>query len=205
VSSSISELPVEEPQVVLRPGSREDFDLLYQRCYRPIVATLYAALGGDRPAAEDCAQETFVRAFRAWPRWRPDAAPEAWLYRIAINVAHSYRKRSRLGSVQELIRRIGRPREPRNPEDVAQENELLAALSRLPAEQATALVLRHYHGYSNREIARVLGVPERTIASRLMRAKDKLRRTADWDEPGGANPGGDGVVRPSTRLETVDG
>ena len=153
-----------------------DFDTLYRRSYPRILLTLVGALGGDRAAAEDCAQETFVRAFKAWDRWRPDAQPETWLHRIAINVAHSYRQRQKLREVGEVIKRIGRPEEGPNPEDVAEQNTVIAALARLPTDQAAALVLRHYHGYSNREIGKALGIPERTVASRLARAKDRLRR-----------------------------
>jgi RNA polymerase sigma-70 factor (ECF subfamily) len=174
----VSEQPIDaggrEPEGILTPGSRADFDHLYRRSYGAVVATLVAVLG-ERAAAEDCAQEAFVRAFRAWDRWRPDAPPEAWLHRIAINVANSYRQRQKLGQAGELVRRIGRPREAPHPEDIAAQNEVMAALSRLPPEQAGALVLRHYHGYTNREIAHAIGVPERTIASRLARAKEKLR------------------------------
>ena len=51
----------------------------------------------------------------------------------------------------------------------------LAALSKLPPKQAAAIVLRHYHGYTNRAIAQALGIPERTVASRLAVAKERLR------------------------------
>jgi RNA polymerase sigma-70 factor (ECF subfamily) len=173
----------------LQPGSRQDFDALYRRSYGRILTTLVATLG-NRAAAEDCAQETFVRAFRAWERWRPDAAPETWLHRIAINVAHSYRQRQRLREVGEVVRRLGPPREGRNPEDVAEENHVIHLVSQLPIKQSAVLVLRHYHGYSNREIAGILDVPERTVASRLARAKRRLQRLSDGlqdavqDEPG---------------------
>jgi RNA polymerase sigma-70 factor (ECF subfamily) len=78
------------------------------------------------------------------------------------------------GGVPELIKRFGRPREPRHPEEVAIENEAIAMISRLPTDQAAALVLRHYHGYTNREIARSLRIPERTVASRLARGRARL-------------------------------
>ena len=161
----------------LAPGSRHDFERLYERSYNRIVATLYTLLG-DRAAAEDCAQETFVRAFKAWDRWTPDAAPETWLHRIAINVAHSYRDRQRLREVGEVLKRIGPPRAPRHPADIAEQNEVIRALAKIPPEQSAALVLRHYHGYTNREIAYALGVPERTVASRLSKAKERLRKVA---------------------------
>ena len=73
------------------------------------------------------------------------------------------------------MRRLGRPAPPPDPALAAEHSELAAALRRLPAKQAAAIVLRHYHGYSNREIAYALGIPERTVASRLAAAKARLR------------------------------
>ena len=74
-----------------RPGSAQDFDRLYRASYPRLYRTLTALLR-DGAAAEDCVQEAFVRAFKAWPRWRPDAPAEAWLHRIALNVAASHRR-----------------------------------------------------------------------------------------------------------------
>ena len=154
------------------PGSPGDFDRLYEATYPRIFGTLVTILR-DRAAAEDCAQETYLRAFRAWPRWRPDAPAEAWVHRIAINVAVSHRRRERLRQVGEVVRRLGIP----FGEDPAElgASDLLSELRALPPKQAAALVLRHVHGYSNREIAHALGVPERTIASRLAAARARLQ------------------------------
>jgi RNA polymerase sigma-70 factor (ECF subfamily) len=157
-----------------RPGSVEDFDRLYRHSYSRLLGTLLGVLG-DRAAAEDCVQEAFVRAFTSWPRWKPDAPAEAWLHRIALNVAFGERRRQRLRAVGELIRRFGAPGEERDPA-AGDELDLLDALRKLPPDQAAAIVLRHVHGYTNREIGISLDVPERTVASRLAAAKDRLRR-----------------------------
>ena len=77
----------------LTPGSDSDFDVLYRLAYDTVVRTCLVVLGGDPAAAQDCAQDTFVRAYRAWPRWRPEAPVEVWLHRIAVNVARSHRRR----------------------------------------------------------------------------------------------------------------
>jgi RNA polymerase sigma-70 factor, ECF subfamily len=158
-----------------QPGSVEDFDRLYRASYPRLVRTLSAVVG-NVAAAEDCVQEAFVRAFRAWPRWKPDAPAEAWLYRIAINVAASNQRYQRLRDVGQLLRRLGQPRAEKDPSEVAERSDLLDALRRLPPRQAAALVLRHYNGYTNREIALSLHVPERTVASRLAAAKNRLRK-----------------------------
>jgi RNA polymerase sigma-70 factor (ECF subfamily) len=54
-------------------------------------------------------------------------------------------------------------------------SDLIRALRKLPPKQAAALVLRHFHGYSNREIAAALGVPDQTVASRLASARKQLQ------------------------------
>lgn len=60
---------------------------------------------------------------------------------------------------------------------LAEQSDLMRALRKLPAKQAAALVLRHYHGYTNREIAASLAVPEQTVASRLAAARKQLQVT----------------------------
>jgi RNA polymerase sigma-70 factor (ECF subfamily) len=135
---------------------------------------------GDRAEAEDCTQEAFLRAFHAWARWKPDAPAEAWLHRIAINVVVSFRRREKLREITEVVRRLGVPASAAAP-DLAERWDLARELRALPPRQAAALVLRHYHGYSNREIAHALGVPERTIASRLIRARASLQRRLSGD------------------------
>ena len=159
---------------VYKPGSEADFERLYRNTYRRILGTLIT-LVRDKATAEDCAQETYERAFRSWKTWKPDAPVEAWLHRIALNVAISDRRYQRIRQAGEIIRRLGRPSPGPDPSVVAERSELLAAMKRLPPKQAAALVLRHYHGYSNREIAAALGVPEQTVASRLAAARKQLQ------------------------------
>jgi RNA polymerase sigma-70 factor (ECF subfamily) len=164
-----------------RPGSVEDFDRLYQSAYPRIFRTLVAILA-DAAEAEDCAQDAFVKAFKAWSRWRPDAPAEAWVHRIAVNSAISYRRRARLRSAGELVRRLGRPGKGVDPAEIATRPDLLGALRSIPPKLAAAIVLRHYHGYNNREIAAALGVSERTVGSRLKTAAERLRLVLDHDE-----------------------
>jgi len=157
-----------------RPGDADDFGRLYQATYQRIFRTL-VSMTGDRAAAEDCTQDAFLRAYKAWKTWKQDAPAEAWLYRIAINTVISHMRKQRLREVGELVRRLGRP-VAKDPQDEALDGEVLREVRRLPAKQAAAVVLRHLHGYTNREIAAALGVPESTIATRLMEAKRTLRK-----------------------------
>jgi len=162
-----------------RPGVREDFDRLFRDSYHRILFTLTGILR-DPGAAEECAQEAFVRAYRAWGRWKPEAPAEAWLHRIALNVAISYRRRERLRGLGEVLRRKGPPE--LNGHDPEGAVVLAEALRRLPPKDAALIVLRHHHGYSNREIAAALGAPESTVASRLAAAKRRLRHELKWEE-----------------------
>jgi RNA polymerase sigma-70 factor (ECF subfamily) len=169
----VSALP-DRGQEIYQPGSREDFDRLYRSAYPRVYRTL-AAILGDPAEAEDCTQDAFVKAFQAWKRWRPDAPAEAWIHRIAVNRAISYRRRAQLRSVPELLRRFGRPAGTTDPAHAATQPDLLKALRSIPPKLAAAIVLRHYHGYNNREIAAALGVSERTIGTRLSQAAERLR------------------------------
>ena len=189
----------EEGRETYSPGSREDFDRLYRSAYPRVYRTLTAILG-DPAEAEDCAQDAFVKAFQAWKRWRPDAPAEAWVHRIAVNRAISYRRRARLRSVGELLRRLGRPAGSADPAHVATRPDLLAALQSIPPKLAAAIVLRHYHGYNNREIAAALGVSERTIGTRLSQAAAALRELLG--ESAGPGFSLDGPAALSSEQET---
>lgn len=166
--------------VSYRPGNKEDFDQLYRETYQSIFATLVMILK-DRSAAEDATQEAFLRAFRAWKSWKQDAPAEAWVHRIALNVAFTRRRREQFQEVGKLVLRLGRP-DDRDPTEGIHP-DLRQELRALPPKQAAAIVLRHLHGYSNRQIALILGIPERTVASRLAAAKARLKvRLGDWAE-----------------------
>jgi RNA polymerase sigma-70 factor (ECF subfamily) len=167
--------------MVYRPGDRDDFDRLYRSCYPRLLRILYA-ITGDAASAEDCVQEAFVRAFAAWPRFRPDRPAEAWIHQIAVNTAISYRRRAKLRSVGEVIRRLGRPGAGTDPADAAAQSDVVKALAALPPRVTADFVLRYVHGYNNREIARLEGVSERTIGARLSQARAELARRLgpDW-------------------------
>ena len=171
---SIDEQAIRPEVERYEPGSAADFERLYRNTYRRIFGTLIT-LVRDRTTAEDCAQETYERAYRAWAGWKPDAPVEAWLHRIAINVAISDRRYERLRQAGELVRRLGRPASGPDPSTLAERSDLIRAMKKLPTKQAAALVLRHFHGYSNREIAAAIGVPEATVASRLAAARRQLQ------------------------------
>jgi RNA polymerase sigma factor (sigma-70 family) len=166
------------------PGSKEAFDRLYRDHYPRLVRTLFGVLG-DAAAAEDCVQETFLRAFKAWPRFKPDRPIGAWLHRIALNTAISYRRKAKLREATELVLRLGRPAAVRTPSQQVVMDDIIRALGELGPKVSLTFILRHYHGYSNREIARGLGISERMVGVRLSRARSQLAHALgpEWAEP----------------------
>ena len=134
---------------------------------------MYAVVG-DAATAEDCVQEAFVRAYRAWPRFRPDRPAEAWIHQIAVNTAISHWRRQQLRAVGEVIRRLGRPAPPADPSDVVADRDVIHALASLPPKLSVPFVLRHYHGYTNREIVAITGAAERTVGLRIAQARARL-------------------------------
>ena len=187
-----------------RPGDRDDFDRLYRENYPRLLRSLYA-ITGDASAAEDCLQEAFVKAWRAWPKFRPEAAPEGWLHQIAVNTAISYRRRARLRTVGEILRRLGRPSPGEDPAHAATQTEIVKAISSLPPRVAADFVLRYHHGYNNREIARLEGVSERTIGARLARAREELARSLGPEWRGELpTPTTRGVLHPDERTGVGD-
>ena len=145
------------------------------------VAPLYSALVRrltmvlrDPHAAQDVAQEAYLRAFRAWDDFDGrDVA--AWLHTIALRLAfNELRRRRRLGAF--LARRSAAEWVP------SVEIDLWNALERLEPRQRAALLLNVIDGYTQAEIARMLGVPPGTVASWLTRSKARLRRELEAPE-----------------------
>jgi RNA polymerase sigma-70 factor (ECF subfamily) len=138
---------------------------------------------GNREAAEDCGQETMIRIWRSLESYRGDCALESWIYRIAANCCMDFlRKKKRDQSVSmEPLREQGfDPADPSpGTEDrVVAEDEhrrLRRAITELPDDQREALILTQLEKISYEEAARMLGVSEGTVKSRVNRAKARLK------------------------------
>lgn len=163
-----------------RAGDDTAFRDLVERYEGRVAATVIGMLGpGDE--AEDVGQETFIRLYRSLDRFRGDSSLGTYLTRIAINLsltALKKRKRwmSRFVSGDETERVFPEaavdPRGDLEREDQAR--MVRAAVGRLVANHRAVVVLRMIDGYSTRETARILDIPEGTVMSRLARAMDRL-------------------------------
>ena len=129
--------------------------------------------------AEDCLQEVFLRAFKAFDRLDRDANVRAWLYKIATNTAISFRKkRSRVES-QELLVDYDLLSPDPSPEDRLEWKErltsLLVAIDGLPDRQRSSLMLRKYQALSYPEISEILGCSQEAARANVYQAMKKLR------------------------------
>jgi RNA polymerase sigma-70 factor, ECF subfamily len=149
--------------------------MLYQE-YRIRIFRAIAGVVFDDAAAEDLAQETFERAWRSRASYRggPDEVG-AWLYRIAMNTAMSWLRRQKLARLLPTHLFFGNEAGAADMERV--ENRQLAdmALAALSPKLRVVVVLTYYSGLTRQEIARALGVPSGTVASRLALAQQVMR------------------------------
>jgi RNA polymerase sigma-70 factor (ECF subfamily) len=166
------------------PAITVDYDLdpqaEFAAVYEAHYQTVYRAVRGvalDPALAEDITQDAFLKAYRARGRYRPRGRLEAWLCTIAVREALT---RVRWLNVQrrlvELAGRQQRDAPPAALPDLVEE-----ALSALSPRTRAAVVLHYHHGYRYREIARMLRVPEGTVASRLSAGLRRMRRHLEID------------------------
>lgn len=154
-----------------------DFETLVEKHSAEIFAYLYR-LTRDEAEAQDCLQEAFVRAYRAYARLERGANYRAWLYRIAGNVAFTHLKR-RSRERQRQIALTEAVAGAASPGEAVLQRETLAALAaaveRLPAQQRAALILRHYQSLSYREVAAALQCSEAAARANVYQAVQRLR------------------------------
>jgi len=127
------------------------------------------AMTADRELAAEVTDEAFARALQHWDRVSVMAEPDAWVYRVAVNVARRMGRRRALER-SLLIRAVShRVAEPRDDVDMS---EMLAPLTE---RQRLAVVLRYVADLPERTIAEVMGVARGTVASTLADARRVLR------------------------------
>jgi len=161
----------------------EGTDRVFERLVRDHQDRIYAlglALTGNRHDAEDVAQDTFIRAYKALATYSPDRVRDlkqkAWLHRIAVNVV---RNRVR-GARPRMVELNGsEPSVATGPEEdvlrKAEIDELAARVACLPAKYREAVVLRHVQDLSYAEVAETLGQPVGTVKANVHRGLKILR------------------------------
>ena len=154
------------------------FEAFYLREYHAVVRLAYA-LSGSRLAAEDIAQEAFLRAFRDWETIRH---PSAWVRKVTVRRAGRTAHR-RLLEARTLARLLaGRP--PAVTELPEEDAEVWRAVRALPSRQAQVIALRYVADAPVAEIAQVLGLAEGTVKAQLHRGRVALaaRLASVWED-----------------------
>jgi RNA polymerase sigma factor (sigma-70 family) len=172
-------LKVREPRVplddasliarVLTSDDRNAFGELVRRHQSPVRALLRRLTAGDGALADDLAQETFVRAYRALAAYRGEARFDSWLYRIAYNAFATERRHK-----DPLLETEPPQTAPPMP-DMTLRHDLDRALAQIPPAERAALVLTFGRGLSHEEAAEVMNTPLGTLKARVARAKERLR------------------------------
>ena len=153
--------------------------------YERVVFALISRISGRGPHVEDLAQETFLRAFRALPRFDLDgtARPSTWLLTIATRLTLDAKRKKSPTLLAQLPEGSTSTTPERESARAELQRSILRAIEALPDDQRAAFVLSEFHDFGGKEIAQALGVPENTVKTRLFRAREKLARAlAEWKE-----------------------
>lgn len=142
---------------------------------RPLRGLVYRLMG-NREQMDDVLQEVYLRAFRALPGFRGEAASGTWLYRIAYNVCIDELRRIQRRPSVPLDDYYEEPDPALDPSELATlRGDLAGALADLPVEQRAAVLLVDAHGFDYGRAGDILGVPAGTVGSRVSRARAALR------------------------------
>ena len=169
--------PVDDRETAARvaAGDLDAFEQLVRQYQGPLYCYLYRMC--RNPAeAEEYAQETFIKAWKALPGFRADSSFKTWLFRIGTNLCINHLSRRR--PTEPLPETLAAP-DCDQPETTHQrhvrEERVRAALDRLPADQRSAVILSIYEELSYEEIAAAMGRSLASVNALLYRARMSLR------------------------------
>jgi len=173
----------------VKAGDEQSFELLLRKYRTPLVNFLYRMVR-DSAAAEDLAQEVFLRVYRARKEYAPSAKFTTWMFRIATNLAlnsvRDNRHRKLEISVDQTVETFEDEQRPMELRDRAPSIEqqlvaqtrsemILRAIHSLPEKQRAAVLLHKYQELDYDEIARILECSDSALKSLLFRAYETLR------------------------------
>ena len=148
---------------------------LYRDRYRSFRDIL-AGVVGSHELAREVVQEAFARALREQRKFRGDGSLEAWVWKIALNVALKQRR--------ELRRQWQLDEEEQAIHGPAPDDDVRAAVRSLPPRRRLVVFLRYFADLSYAEIAGIAGISEGTVAATLAQAKEELLGLLDGEEVG---------------------
>jgi RNA polymerase sigma-70 factor (ECF subfamily) len=176
---------MEEKELVRlsREGKEEAFGELVKK-YRIKVFNLAFSLTRNRDVADDLAQEAFIKAYYALPRFQSRSGFGTWLYRIAINHVRDYlRKKSRMIQISidnikesSFLQEDKTMKEEKESTEEQRKQLVHQSIRSLPEKHQVILSLRDIQGFSYEEISKILKITPGTVDSRIHRARKMLRK-----------------------------
>ncbi|WP_150049861.1 MULTISPECIES: RNA polymerase sigma factor RpoE [Methylomonas] len=169
----------------VQQGNKAAFDQLVIK-YQHKIVHLVNRYVKDPSEAQDVAQDTFIKAYKALGDFRGDSAFYTWLYRIAINTAKNYLlSRSRRYTDYEIevqdaeqVENAPQLKDIETPESLLMNDQIVqvikSAIEKLPEEMRIAITLREFEGMSYEEIAEAMDCPIGTVRSRIFRAREAI-------------------------------
>jgi RNA polymerase sigma-70 factor (ECF subfamily) len=153
-----------------------EFEAFFRQHERAVYACLWR-LTGDAQSARDLTQETFLRAWRHYERVRDYEQPQAWLLRVATNLAISARRRDHRPLLSaDALGDADAPARSDPTHHFAERDQVERALLALTPNQRAALTLREVYGFSCAEIGAALGLSRDAVKMALFRGREGFRR-----------------------------
>ena len=149
--------------------------MIILRHYDRMLRVIASRLLSDRQAMDDVMQDVALKAWRGLPQFRHEAPLGAWLCRIVTTTCLDRLRRGGREIPTESSALTGPAGAADDLEAAGRRHGLLAALTSLPPEQRVAVLLIDQFGYSFRDAAAVLDIPQGTVASRVASARTRLR------------------------------
>ena len=167
-------------------GNKDAFSDLYYSCYKDFYKFAIYTLG-DADDASDAVSDAFVEIWKGIGKLRDPSSFASWAFRILstrckILISERIKRRATY-NIDDLIET---PKEGSEniEEDISESASLAAALSKLDGEERMIVILSVLYGYTNREIAEMIGKPQGTVGSKLHRTYAKLREMLGGENDG---------------------
>jgi RNA polymerase sigma-70 factor (ECF subfamily) len=166
-------VPDEDLMQLVGQGDLDSFEQLVLRHQQTAWRTAYR-LVADYQAAEDVAQEAFLKIFEAADRYRPTAAFRTYLYRIVVRLCLDYLRKGRPVPTDNLLSADDWSSPEQRAIGAEQTQAVQEAIRCLPPKQRTAVVLRYYEGLTGRETAAAMETSVKAVERLLARARAAL-------------------------------
>ncbi|GAA1643571.1 SigE family RNA polymerase sigma factor [Actinoplanes couchii] len=159
----------------MRPDD-DGFPEFVRQQWGPLLRSAYL-LTGDRSHAEDLVQAALEKTHRKWRKVAAMDAPTAYVYRVMVNTATSWRRRRSWGEIPQLPADTARADDPY--EQIEHRQQLYAALRKLPPKMRAVLVLRYFQDMSEADTADIMGCSVGSVKSQASRGLQRLRDHLD--------------------------